>query len=314
MAAYQAALATITPVEIGAKKRSGPGSLSAAIAAYYGSLEFRALSPGTQAKTRATLERFREAHGNKPVRLLPRKFITHMLSTMQPHAARNWLKALRSLMQYCVAHEMIDEDPTFGIRTKVPKSDGHHTWSDDEIAQFEAHHPIGSKARLALALGLYTAQRRGDVIRMGRQHIRDSALHVKQQKTGKPLDLPVRPELQAVIDATPCGHLTFLITKSGKSYGPTVFSEQFRRWCDDAGLPPRCNFHGLRKAAARRFAELGCSANEIAAWTGQSLREVERYTKAADQVRLARNALTREPSSAPDRRAVEIARGGGSRS
>jgi integrase len=293
MAAYQAALATVTPVEIGAKKRSGPGSLSAAIAAYYGSLEFRALTGGTPAKRRAILERFRAAHGDKPVRLLPRKFIVHMLSTMKPHEARNWLKAIRALMSYCVEHEMIGDDPTLGIKTPTPKSDGHHTWIDEEIAQYEAFYPIGTKARLALALGLYTAQRRGDVVRIGRQHIRDGVLHVKQEKTGKPLALPVRPELQAVLDATLTSHLTLLTTKTGKSYGANDFSEQFRKWCDDAGLPKRCTFHGLRKAAARRFAELGCSANEIAAWTGQSLREVERYTKAADQARLARNALAK---------------------
>jgi hypothetical protein len=118
MAAYQAALATVTPVEIGAKKRSGPGSLSAAIAAYYGSLEFRALSGGTPAKRRAILEHFRDQHGDKPVRLLPRKFIVHMLSTMKPHAARNWLKAVRALMQFCVEHEMIDDDPTLGVKTE----------------------------------------------------------------------------------------------------------------------------------------------------------------------------------------------------
>jgi len=58
-------------------------------------------------------------------------------------------------------------------------------------------------------------------------------------------------------------------------------------------LPRRCTFHGLRKAGCRRLAEAGCSANEIAAWSGQSLREVERYTRAADQARLARNALAR---------------------
>jgi integrase len=119
-------------------------------------------------------------------------------------------------------------------------------------------------------------------------------LHVTQQKTGKALALPVRPELKAAIDATPCGHLTFLVTKTGKSYGANDFSEQFRKWCDDAGLPQRCTFHGLRKAGCRRLAEAGCSANEIAAWSGQSLREVERYTKAADQKRLALNALRRE--------------------
>jgi len=293
MAGYQATLDAATPVEIGATKRSRPGSLSAAIAAYYSSLEFRALTGGTPAKRRAILETFREQHGDKPVRLLPRKFIVHMLSTMKPHAARNWLKAVRGLMQFCLAHEMIGDDPTLGIKTKVPKSDGHHTWTEDEIAQFEAAHQIGTKAHLALALGLYTVQRRGDVVRMGRQHIRDGWLHVRQQKTGKPLELPVRDELQAAIDATPCGHLTFLITKNGKSYGADDFSDQFRKWCDAAGLPQRCTFHGLRKAGCRRFAEAGCSANEISAWSGQSLREVERYTKAADQARLAQAAMAR---------------------
>jgi integrase len=127
-------------------------------------------------------------------------------------------------------------------------------------------------------------------------------LHVTQQKTGKALALPVRPELKAAIDATPCGHLTFLITKSGKPYGANDFSEQFRNWCDDAGLPQRCTFHGLRKAGGRRLAEAGCSANEIAAWSGQSLREVERYTRAADQARLARNALARAATVSPSRK------------
>jgi integrase len=61
-----------------------------------------------------------------------------------------------------------------------------------------------------------------------------------------------------------------------------------------AGLPERCVAHGLRKAAARRLAEAGCSANEIAAVTGHaSLEEVTRYTKAADQKRLARSAIRR---------------------
>jgi integrase len=258
----------------------------------FGSTEFmaafRALNGGTPAKRRAILERFRDQHGDKPVRLLPRKFIVHMLdgNNMKPHAARNWLKAIRGLMQYCVAHEMISEDPTLGIKIKTPKSDGHHTWTEDEIAQFEAAHPIGSKARLALALGLCTVQRRGDVVRMGRQDIRNGWLHVEQEKTGKVLDLPIYlTELPAILDATP--------SKTGKPYGANDFSEQFRKWCDDAGLAQRCTFHGLRKAGCRRFAELGCSASEIAAWSGQSLREVERYTRAADQARLARNAMER---------------------
>ena len=42
----------------------------------------------------------------------------------------------------------------------------------------------------------------------------------------------------------------------------------------------------------RRLAEAGCSANIIASITGhRSLNEVERYTRAADQARMAREGM-----------------------
>jgi integrase len=141
---------------------------------------------------------------------------------------------------------------------------------------------------------LYTAQRRSDVVRIGRQHIKDGVLTVKQQKTGITLAIPVLPELRAVLDATPGEHLTFLVTATGKPYGGNAFSEQFRNWCDAAGLPKRCSAHGLRKAACRRLAERGCSANEIMSISGHTtMKEIVRYTVAADQARLARNAFAK---------------------
>jgi integrase len=290
--AYEAALEG-PHLPIGGK-RSRPGSLSAAIAGYYTSLEFRSLATGTQAMRRAILERFRAAHGDKPIALLPVKFIAHVLSTMKPFAARNWLKAIRHLMQFCVAQEMCAADPTQGIKLPRAKTDGIHSWSEGEIAMFEATHPVGTKPRLSLALLLYTAQRRGDVLRMGRQHIRDGVLTVRQDKTGTTLAIPVHSDLRAVLDATPGGNLTFLVGKRGKPFTPNAFSKWFRDQCDAAGLPETCSAHGLRKAACRRLAEAGCSANEIAAISGHaSLREVERYTKAVDQERMARNAMAR---------------------
>jgi len=292
MATYEQAMATMPP-PIGAAKTK-PGSLSAVLVAYYGSQSFRGLAAGTQALWRPILERWRAQDGDKPMAMLPKEYIVRHLDGMKPHAARNWLKATRHVIAYCIERGLMRHDPTVGIKRKVPRSDGHHTWSEDEIAQFEAAHPVGSKARLALALGLYTAQRRGDVIRMGRQHIKDRVFSVTQEKTGARLAIPVHPELQAILDATSSGQLTFLTTKNGKSHGADSFSDHFRAWCDAAGLPQRCTFHGLRKAALTRLADAGCSAHEIAAISGhKSLKEVERYTAAADQARLARNAMTR---------------------
>jgi integrase len=293
MAGYQAAL-NASPTPVGASLRSKPGSVSAVIAEYYGSQAFRSLTGGTPALRRAILERFRAKHGDKPLASMPTEFVHALIDTMTPHEAKNWLTAFKGVVRWAMDRKLVKNDPTAGVQVRMPKTDGFHTWTEDEIAAFEAHWPIGSKQRLALALGLYTAQRRGDVVRIGRQMIRDGVLTVRQAKTGVTLAIPVHPDLAAIIAATSHGHLTLLVTERGKSYGANAFSEMFGRWCDAAGLPSHCVFHGLRKAACTRLADAGASVHEIAAISGHAtLKEIARYTKAADQSRLARMAMER---------------------
>jgi integrase len=126
---------------------------------------------------------------------------------------------------------------------------------------------------------------------MGRQHIHDCVLDVKQAKTGSELSIPVHPALAAIIAETPADNLTFLITQFGQPFKAAGFGNWFRERCDEAGLK-HCSAHGIRKAAARRLAEAGCTEHEIASITGHaSLREITRYTKAADQKKLARAAM-----------------------
>ncbi|MGB8561094.1 MAG: tyrosine-type recombinase/integrase, partial [Pseudolabrys sp.] len=140
---------------------------------------------------------------------------------------------------------------------------------------------------------LYTAQRRGDVVRMGRQHLRDGVITVRQQKTGAELEIPAHAELRSAL-AGAADNLTFLLTEKGRPFTPAGFGNWFRDRCREAGLPKNCAAHGLRKAACRRLAEAGCTVHQIAAISGhQSLREIERYTKAVDQARLAREAMER---------------------
>jgi len=160
-----------------------------------------------------------------------------------------------------------------------------------EIATFETRWPIGTRERLALALLLYTGQRRGDVIHMGRQHIAKGAIQLVQHKTKARLSIPIHPELQRVMDGTPSGNMTFLCTSNGKPFTAPGFGNWFREACDTANVRD-CSAHGLRKAAARRLAEAGCSPHQIASVTGhKTLKEVERYTKAANQERLAQDAM-----------------------
>jgi integrase len=295
MTAYQLALAGQTPrLQIGAA-RTKPGTVNAAIVSYYSSVAFRSLAVSTQKGRRAIFERFREEHGDKRIALLPHEFIVRALSKRSPQSARHWLKALRGLLQFAVTEGFRADDPTQGIKRARIKSDGYHTWTEAEIEQFEARYALGTRARLALALLLYTAQRRGDVITMGRQHVRDGAIAVRQQKPGATLQIPIHAELRKALDAVPSEHLTFLVTEQGRPFTPAGFSNWFRRCRAEAKLPPVCSSHGLRKAACRRLAEAGCTAHQIAAISGHaSLQEVERYTKAADQVQLARQAIAKE--------------------
>jgi integrase len=171
--AYANALAGVSaapPVEIGAS-RSKPGSVAAAVALYFGSMAFGSLAMSTQRNRRWALEKFRERYGDQSFAELQRDHVERILGRIK-HVARNVLKALRGVIAVAMTADLRHDDPTLGIRVKLRASTGFTTWPESAIAQFEARHQIGSKARLAFGLLLYTAQRRGDAIRMGRQHPR----------------------------------------------------------------------------------------------------------------------------------------------
>jgi integrase len=199
----------------------------------------------------------------------------------KPDSANGLRKVLREMMKVAVKLGWRDDDPTQGVKKIRPKKKGgFHRWADADIAQFEQRHAVGTKARLAMALGLYTGQARQDVILMGEQHIRNAVLDwvrkETEHKTGFELSIPVHSELRRIIDATPRKHLTFLVTELGAPFTAAGFGNWFRDRCNEAGLL-RCSFHGLRKAAATRLADVGCDPIEIAAITGHaSLREVQR--------------------------------------
>ena len=251
MAAYEAAM-NGPRTAIGAG-RIKPGSVAAAVTEYFDSQQFfTSKSAGTQRMRLGILERFRAAYGDRPFALLPPEWIEALLDSKPPHAARSWLVTLRSLCEFWVKRRYLRTNPTADIKLASIDSDGFHCWTEEEIAQFERYHPVGTKPRLALALLLYTAQRRSDVVRMGRQHIRNGALTVKQQKTGTGLPpIPVHPHLQAVLDATPSEHLTFLVTATGKPYGGNpvpVFC------CFTVSAPLRMCWRPMRTTSERRCA------------------------------------------------------------
>jgi integrase len=294
MVAYHAAMAGQRPDPIGAIKMN-PGTIHAAVSGYFQSAAFRALSVSTQRTYRGVLETFRAQNGGKPIALLERRHIHKMLSDKAdtPHAANNLLKRLRNLMAWAVTEGLVaaEKNPTIGLKNLRLRSDGFRVWDENHLAQYRAKHPLGTRARLAVELLVNTGLRRSDIVRLGRQHVRDGVISIKLQKTGAQVDITLLPDLQTAIDSMPSSAaLTFLLAK-GKPFTAAGFGGWFRERCDDAGIPVGYAAHGLRKLAATRLADRGATAHELKAWFGwKSLRQAEVYTESVDRKRLSAEA------------------------
>jgi integrase len=278
------------------KTTTRSGSIRWLCIQYFKSSSFKQLKSNTQSVRRGILERFSQRHGDKRYSQMQPKHLMAIRDGMidRPEAANSLIKALRQLFKFAIEYEHTDTNPAYSVGyLKSNNPDGFHAWTLEEIEKFEAAHPVGTRARLAMAILLYTAQRRSDIIRFGRQHVKDGWLKFTQQKTGKTMEIPVLSVLQEIIDASPTGDMTFIVTNFNRPFSSAGFGNRFRKWCNDAGLK-QCSAHGLRKAAAAKMADIGCTTLEIMSITGHdSIKEVERYTKSVEQKRLARNVQSK---------------------
>lgn len=290
MAAYAAALASQADTSHIGADRTLPGTINALVVDYYRSAEWQnQLGEDTRKTRRRIIEKFRAKHGNKRVALLQREHVLKMLGEIgKLSAKRHWLKAIRGLLRFAVP-TMLKINPTEGIANiKLPKSKGHHTWTDDEIAQYRAYWPLGTPQRLVMEFALETASRRGEVVRLGPQHIKNGWIHIERTHGSEGVDIEVSPQLLSACDAMPKAHLTYIVTAQGKPRSKYGLGNDFARWVTEAGLPSHCRLHGLKKGGMRRRAEAGNTAHELMAFSGhKSLSEVQRYTEAVNKKKLA---------------------------
>lgn len=304
-AAYAAALTG--KVEQKKKARIFPDrSLGALITKYLNSTEFQGHKPITKRNYRSRLLIMREQHGHRSMSGMTRQNVKDKILDPyadRPGAYRDTLKKLRILIKLAMSFDSpwIAADPTAGIGR--PKGNEIRSWTEAEIAAFERRWPIGTKQRLAFALLLYTGQRRSDVHRMTWADIDAGRIRVVQQKTGARLLVRIHAELAKVLKQADRAHVTIINTEYGRPFTVDGFSGFMRDAITAADLPLDAQVHGLRKAAGRRLAEAGATAHQIMAVLGhKTLGEAERYTRAADQLRLADEAIGKVEAQKKNRR------------
>jgi enterobacteria phage integrase len=305
MAAYAAQLESPSK-QVGQRPVAMPGTFAALAVRYYGSPQYLRLSATSRSNYRRVIDGFLQEHGHRQVDQMTRGHVDVVIGRMaeKPGAGIILLKRIRTLIRYAMALGWTDRDPTAGV--KAYKSKEIHTWNEGEIAVFENRWREGSRERLGFALLLYTGQRGSDVHRMMWADIVGDTIRVAQRKTATKLIIPIHDDLHRVLAMANRGDATILLTAYGRPFTVKGFGNMISKAIQEAGLPARCKAHGLRKAAARRLAEAGCSASEIAAITGhKTLAEVERYTRAADQERLARQAIQRQSENKSGKPALD---------
>ena len=284
-AAYQAALTGNAPPS--KTTRTPPHSLAWLIERYAESAAWQQLSVLTR-KQRESI--FREAikrSDNAVFAAITEADIQRAIDKRAgtPAAANNFLKSMRSLFAWAVRNGHVKHDPTHNVERVKYKTDGFPVWTIDEVAAYCAYHPIGTKARLTLELLLLTGLRRSDIVRLGRQHVRDNVLTTRTVKTNAEVSIRLPQELLHLIAISPTGELHFLVTERGTPFTVESFGNWFRARCREAGI--KKNAHGLRKLSATLAAEGGAAAHQLMAQFGWStIAQAETYTRRADRARL----------------------------
>lgn len=270
------------------------GSINDLVARYYQSIPFRNMGPSWQRTVRQVLEAFREEYGNDRVRDFRPKDINAIVAKKIERgtsAAKRLREVLLRLFEFAVADEMRTDNPVKLAEKVAHKATGFHAWTEAEIEQYRERWPLGTKARLALELMLWTGLRRGDA-RLLAPPV-NGRFRIKAGKTGKWVEMGVPAQLQYAINAMPEIGETLLTTDYGRPFTAAGLGNKIREWCDEAGLK-HCTAHGLRKALARRGAELGLSQQELKAvgqWENDSI--VRGYVESANRTRLADGAIRR---------------------
>lgn len=227
-----------------------------------------------------------------------KKHITEIRDTLRatPGARNDVTKALSAMFAWAVdPADLLKVNPCNGIK-RLHSGEGFHTWTEDEVRQFEAVHPVGSKARLALSIGLYTGFRLQTMAIFGRQHVNaDGWIKIRPEKTsrssGVDVEIPMLPELEQALAEGPVGNMTYLVTDYGKPFTVKGLGNKMRDWCDAAKLP-HCSMHGLRKAGATRAAENGATEKQLMAifgWT--TMEQASYYTEKANRKKLAGSGM-----------------------
>lgn len=292
-AEYEAAIAgQAAPAGRGKAKA---GSLRWLFDRYRETTDWARLAPSTRRARENVMWHVLESAGDVPFAAISREHIEAGKNRRRdtPHQARTFLDCMRRLYLWALTTGLAEIDPTAGVKNPKPRaSQGFPVWTEEDIERYYARWPQGTRERVWIDVLLFTGLRRGDAVRIGRQHVKDGIATLKTEKSGyrTEVTIPILPTLMATLKAGPTGDLSFICNSYGEPFVKEAFGNAFHDAARAAGVQKSA--HGLRKAGATRAADNGATEAELEAifgWHGGRMASL--YTRTANRRRLAKQAI-----------------------
>lgn len=267
------------------------------IARYRDTIAWTSLSMATRRQRENIIKHVLAKAGREPLSRIDRASIVAGRDRRKVNAGRHFVQTMRGMFRWALDAGHVTSDPTAGIETPRPSTDGHQPWPQNWCAAYEARWPLGTRQRLAYEVLRETGLRRGDAVKFGRPHVKDNVGKIKTEKTGEEVVIVLSARLRAAIKAGPVGELTYIAGERGLPMAKESFGTWFRMACKASGVPGSA--HGLRKHRATAAAERGATVSELDAmfgWRGGGMAAL--YTRKADRARLALQAAAKlEPNA-----------------
>lgn len=253
---------------------------------YRRSDEWKKRATNSQRTYNSTLAKVIDEFGDFPLPEVQRSDIYRVLDEIPGGASRNlFVAVIGILFRYARRRGMTDAEPTKDIERF--DTGQHEPWPEHILKAALASDD--DTVRLATHLLYFTGQRIGDVVKMGWANVRAGRIELRQEKTGKDLQIHQHRDLRAELERTPKRGLTILAQANGKPWSSVTIRRKMETFAADLGC--KVVPHGLRKNAVIALLEQGCTIPEVQAVTGQSVDMVMHYAARVDRGVLSEAAI-----------------------
>ena len=253
------------------------GTLLSLLEAYQNSEEFRKLADRTKADYRGKLKLIERKFGTLPLAAIeqePRRCRGLFLEWRDklPGASRRQadyaIVVFAAVLSWSEGRGKIRVNPLTKPGRFYEGSRRDKIWSDEEEQRYLAAVP--AYMRLPLLMGVWTAQRQGDLLRLPWTAYDGTHIRLRQSKTGARVAIRVGAPLKAALDAAKRDRpnaTTILVNSAGSPWTSDGFRSSWRKACAKAGIEG-LTFHDLRGTAITRLALAEATEAEIAVVSG----------------------------------------------